>query len=54
MDASLENDTFFLRLVKQGKLKVFKNGKIINTKTKNELGTCTQDYLRVGYWDEIH
>lgn len=54
MEASLQNDKFFLNLVKTGKLKVFKNGKVINTKSKNELGTCTQDYMRIGYWDAIH
>ena len=54
MEPSLENDSFFLHLVKTGKLKVYKNGKVVNPKSKNELGTCTQDYMRIGYWDAIH
>jgi hypothetical protein len=48
-----ENDKFFLKLVKDGKIKVFKTGEIINLKTNKKIGTSvdSRGYPKLAYQD---
>lgn len=54
--ASMENDRFFLRLVKRGWLKVYRSGRVLNTLTGNWLGEKplkrANSYHRVS-WNDV-
>lgn len=48
-----KRDRYFLRLVKKGYFKVFKDGTVLNTKTQNTSWTVNGGYRKVSHKGEI-
>lgn len=53
--ANLDNDKFFVSLVRDGILSVFENGKIFNNLTKNWIGSKSSNkYIKISFKDKTN